>query len=244
MEQEEIRLSKIMSERGMCSRREADRYIEAGKVLVDGQIVAVLGTKVSPKAIIEFLPAALNQQNAKVTLLLNKPIGYVSTQPEKNYSPAIDLITPENQERMREDPYFHFFHRQGLSVVGRLDIDSKGLLVFTQDGTLVKQLIGPEARVPKEYLVRVEGDVTNSVLRALSSGLFLDGKPLKPAKVKILEPNLLRVILIEGKKRQIRRMCEQVDLQVTHLKRVRIGNVGLGDLPEGKWRYLRPGEVF
>lgn len=235
------RLSKILSERGICSRREADTYIEAGLISVDGSIVSTLGTKVSIDADIELLPRALEKQQSKVTILLNKPIGCVSTQPEKGYRPAIDLIIPDNQVK---GGTFHPSHLHKLSVVGRLDIDSKGLLVFTQDGALAKSLIGPESEMEKEYLVRVEGHITHEGLEEIRSGLDLDGKSLKPVKLDILEPQLLRMILIEGKKRQIRRMCEYVGLRVVYLKRVRIGGVRLEDLPEGKWRYLRADESF
>ncbi len=235
------RLSKLLSERGICSRREADRYIEAGLVLVDGVVVSTLGTKVSEDVAIELLPEANQMQQSKVTILLNKPIGCVSTQPEKGYRPASDYITRDNQVKGR---HFDPSHLNKLSVVGRLDIDSKGLLVFTQDGVLAKTLIGPDSQMEKEYLVRVEGYVTDDALDEIRRGLELDGRRLKPVELDVLEPQLLRMILVEGKKRQIRRMCELVGLRVVYLKRVRIGNVCLSDLPEGKWRYLRADESF
>lgn len=237
MEENSVRLSKLMSDRGLCSRREADAYIAAGQVLVDGEIVSVLGTKVSVTSLITLKDQAQSKQDSKVTILLNKPIGYVSTQPEKGYIPAIDLIRPENQfsgDKRRLEPD----HRKNLNVAGRLDIDSKGLLIFTQDGTLVKKIIGPDSNMEKEYLVRVEGRITKQSLQKLCFGLSLDGKPLKPAVVELLEPQLLCFILKEGKKRQIRRMCELVNLKVVKLKRVRIGAILLGNLPEGKWRFL------
>jgi 23S rRNA pseudouridine2604 synthase len=237
----EIRLSKLMTERGICSRREADRYIEAGQVVVNGQVVNVLGTKVPQDSTIELKSAAAKWQSNKVTIILNKPVGYVSTQPEKGYIEAVELIVPENQFRGRN---FQSGHLLKLAVAGRLDIDSKGLLILTQDGTLAKKLIGPESSVEKEYLVYVDGYVSKDALSRLKHGLSLDAKPLKRAKVEAVKPNLLRVVLTEGKKRQIRRMCEAVGLEVTGLKRIRIGRVELGDLPEGKWRYLAPGETF
>lgn len=239
-----VRLSKLMSERGLCSRREADRYIEQGLVLVDGEKVDTLGTKVSPDCTIELLERAQRQQEDKVTVLLNKPLGIVSTQPEKGYTPAIDLITADNQERADGDPKLHPRHLKKLAVAGRLDIDSKGLLVLTQDGVIVKQLIGPESNMEKEYLVGVEGNISEEMLKRLRFGLELDGKPLKRAKVKQIQANLLQIILKEGKKRQIRRMCELVGLKVRKLKRVRMGQVRLGDLPEGKWRFLQEHETF
>lgn len=223
-----IRLSKLLSERGICSRREADRYIEQGQVLVDGEVVSTLGTKVDPNANVSLAPSAQNKQNNKVSIILNKPIGYVSTQPEKGYKAAVELLPPR-------------FDR--FSTAGRLDIDSKGLLVFTEDGTLVKKLIGENSKVEKEYLVRIEGAITKEKMGRLTFGLSLDGKPLKRAKIDRLETNVLRFVLQEGKKRQIRRMCEAVGLKVIGLKRVRIGSIMLSDLPEGKWRRLRPNEL-
>ncbi|TXI38167.1 MAG: rRNA pseudouridine synthase [Nitrosomonas sp.] len=239
-----VRLSKLMTLRGICSRREADHYIEAGQVYVNGEIVNVLGTKVAPNVTIHLGPMAEKRQEGKVTILLNKPVGYVSTQPEKGYLPAVDLITDENWVEGEDDPFFRKSHLVKLACAGRLDIDSKGLLVFTQDGVLVKRLIGPGTEIEKEYVVYVEGQVTEGMLKALRFGLYLDDKPLKRARVDMLQPNLLRFVLKEGRKRQIRRMCEIVGLAVTGLKRVRVGGVRLGDLPEGKWRYLRPNERF
>ncbi|NGX55764.1 MAG: 23S rRNA pseudouridine(2604) synthase [Chlamydiae bacterium] len=236
---EEIRLSKLMSERKICSRREADRFIEQGMVIVDGEVISTLGTKVSPHALVELLPEAQREQRAKVTILLNKPVGYVSTQPEKGYRPAIDLIVPDNQVRERGDPILEPAHLWKLSVVGRLDIDSKGMLLLTQDGSVAKAVIGPDADMEKEYLVRVSEDVPQDAIRKLRSGLSLDGKVLKRAKVDLLHPSLLRIVLREGKKRQIRRMCELVNLRAISLKRVRIGKIYLGDLPIGKWRFLQ-----
>lgn len=244
MEQELIRLSKIMAERGLCSRREADAYIEAGQVVVNGEIVSTLGTKVPPDAKIELTKQAIKSQQSKVTILLNKPLGYVSTQPEKGYRSAIELITPQNQVRGEGDRPLQPGHLKKLAVAGRLDIDSKGLLVMTQDGAIVKKLIGPGSEIEKEYIVRVDGTITDDMLRRLRHGLWLDDVKLKPAKVDLMPPDVLRFVLIEGKKRQIRRMCEIVGLHVAKLKRVRVGRVRLGDLPEGRWRYLKPHERF
>lgn len=236
-----FRLSKVMSERGICSRREADRFIEAGQVSVNGEIISVLGSRVEENAEIKLLAKAQKTQSLKVTLILNKPIGYVSTQPEKGYPEALELITPQNQ--VRRGKRFSV-PKKKLAVAGRLDIDSSGLLVLTQDGQIARKLIGEDSKMEKEYLVRVEGDANEGVIKRLFCGLSLDGAPLKPAKVEIVKPGLLRFILTEGKKRQIRRMCELVRLKVISLKRVRIGKVFLGDLPAGKWRYLTPGEQF
>ncbi|VEB43033.1 Ribosomal large subunit pseudouridine synthase F [Chromobacterium violaceum] len=133
---------------------------------------------------------------------------------------------------------------RGLAPAGRLDIDSVGLLVLTQDGRIAKQLIGEHSEVEKEYLVRVEGELTPSGLALLNHGLELDGKKLLPAKVGWQNEDQLRFVLREGKKRQIRRMCELVGLRVVGLKRISIGKVKLGNLPTGQWRYLRDDEQF
>ena len=234
-----------MSELGLCSRREADEWIENGWVKVDGQVVNTLGARVTREARIEVDPAAQKHQSEQVTILLNKPVGYVSGQPEDNHQPAMVLIRPEN--RWSDDPSkikFVHGHLRGLAPAGRLDIDSTGLLVFTQDGRVAKRLIGADSEVEKEYLVRVEGTLTDEQLKLLRHGMELDGVKLKPAQVSWANEDQLRFALREGRKRQIRRMCEQVGLTVTGLKRVRSGGVPLGPLPVGKWRYLRKEEKF
>lgn len=244
---EKIRLSKLMSEQGFCSRREADSYIERGWVLVDGVPITELGTRILPTQTITLAPAAQSKQEARVTVLLNKPIGFVSAQPEKNYRPAIALVTAETQytgDRDRKQQRFDPRHLRGLAPAGRLDIDSTGLLILTQDGRIAKQLIGENSRVEKEYLVRVTGKINKDGLAQLNHGLSLDGEALRPAEVSWQNKDQLRFVLRQGKKRQIRRMCEMVGLTVVGLKRVRIGKVMLGDMPIGQWRYLRDDETF
>ena len=234
-----------MGELGLCSRREADEWIENGWVKVDGQVVTTLGTRVKPDARIEVDPAASRHQQEQVTIILNKPVGYVSGQPEDGHEPAMVLIKPEN--RWAEDPSrkkFVHAHLRGLAPAGRLDIDSTGLIVFTQDGRVAKRLIGQDSEVEKEYLVRVEGTLDEEGLEKLRHGLELDGVKLKPAQVSWANEDQLRFALREGRKRQIRRMCEMVGLVVTGLKRVRTGGIPLGKLPVGQWRYLRPEERF
>jgi len=234
-----------MSEQGLCSRREADHYIERGWVLVDGVPVTELGTRVFPTQRITLAKAAQSQQQASVTILLHKPIGFVSGQAEQGYRPAISLITAQSHFKGDRSPQrFTFAQLKGLAPAGRLDIDSTGLLVFTQDGRIAKLLIGESSGVEKEYLVRVQGRLPAEGLAKLNFGLSLDGVALKRADVKWLNDDQLRFILREGKKRQIRRMCELVGLIVTGLKRVRIGKVLLGDLTQGQWRYLRSDEHF
>ena len=242
---ERIRLSKLMADQGLCSRREADSFIERGWVYVDGEKINTLGTKVDPNQAIRLDKRALEQQARHITILLNKPVGYVSGQPEKGYPTALSLITRRtmfdaNQDSLRHSPVRY----TGMAPAGRLDIDSSGLLVLTQDGRVARRLIGADSRVEKEYLVRVHGKASNEVPKLLHHGLCLDGRPLRPAQVSWQNKDQLKLILTEGRKRQIRRMCDEVGLEVTALKRVRIGNIRLGNLPVGKWRYLRPNEQF
>ena len=246
---EPVRLSKRMSELGLCSRREADEWIERGWVRVDGKIVSELGTKILPNQRITVERQASAQQARRVTVLLNKPVGFVSGQAEDGYKPAVVLVSAETRWKEDKAPIqFHPSQLRSLVPAGRLDIDSVGLLVLTQDGRIAKHLIGEDTSVEKEYLVRVQyskpGRLPDTGLKLLNHGLSLDGKKLLPAKVRWQNEDQLSFVLREGKKRQIRRMCEAVGLKVLGLKRVRIGRVTLGDLPQGQWRYLRPDETF
>jgi 23S rRNA pseudouridine2604 synthase len=240
-----VRVSKLMSEQGLCSRREADGYIERGWVFVDGERVTELGTRAFPTQKITLSREAKSSQLARVTILLNKPVGYVSGQAEENHRPAIVLISAATRfVRDRASQRFDRSQLKGLAPAGRLDIDSTGLLVLTQDGRIAKLLIGDDSRIEKEYLVRVEGTLSDQGLALLNRGLALDGVPLRPAKVGWQNKDQVRFVLREGKKRQIRRMCELVGLTVTGLKRIRIGSVKLGELPLGNWRYLGADERF
>ena len=252
-----VRLNKRMAELGLCSRREADAWIDQGWVRVNGQ-VAEMGMQVGSTDRITVEREAQAQQEQQVTVLLHKPMGYVSGQAEDGHEPAMVLFQARNQwtgdtTRIRFSPA----QFKGLAPAGRLDIDSVGLLVMTQDGRVARQLIGEDADMEKEYLVRVtcagpQGDVAVNVqayfpaaqMQRLRHGLSLDGKALKPAQVEWQNPEQLRFVLKEGKKRQIRRMCEQVGLKVVGLKRIRMGRIHLGALPVGQWRYLGPKESF
>ena len=248
-----LRLNKRMAELGLCSRREADDWIAQGWVQVNGQR-AQMGMQVHPSDRITVSPAAKGQQQQLATILLNKPVGLVSGQAESGHPPAASLVQARTRWREDRSPqrFAPAIHR-GLAPAGRLDIDSVGLLVLTQDGRIARQLIGEDSDIEKEYLVRVrmgalERDVQAAFapakLALLNHGLSLDGQALRPAQVSWQNPEQLRFVLTEGKKRQIRRMCEQVGLEVVGLKRVRIGQVRLGQLPVGQWRFLAPGERF
>ncbi|NJS35629.1 MAG: rRNA pseudouridine synthase [Brachymonas sp.] len=246
-----------MADLGLCSRREADEWIDQGWVKVNGEIAA-MGTKVTPQDRVEVDKKAQGHQANQVTILLNKPIGYVSGQAEDGHKPAVVLIA--SGAHWQGDSSRNRFVREqlrGLAPAGRLDIDSTGLLVLTQDGRVARQLIGEDSDMEKEYLVRViignkagppQANVQAAFplekLQLLRSGLSLDGQKLKRAQVDWQNPEQLRFVLKEGKKRQIRRMCEAVGLYVTGLKRVRIGGVKLGQLPLGQWRYLGADERF
>ena len=252
-----IRLNKRMADLGLCSRREADDWISKGWVFVNGEPVE-MGQRVQEQDAIHVDKAAYTLQEQQVTFLLNKPVGYVSGQPEDGHASAASLLGSHSRWRGDKSP-MRFLPRQlrGLAPAGRLDIDSTGLLVLTQDGRIARQLIGENSATDKEYLVRVEYTTPHGVAREqvqaafpaeklalLRHGLSLDGKALKPARVDWQNPEQLHFVLTEGKKRQIRRMCEAVGLRVTGLKRVRIGRVALGDLPQGQWRFLMTDEAF
>jgi 23S rRNA pseudouridine2604 synthase len=244
-----MRLSKRMSELGLASRREADEWIARGWVRVDGRVVSELGSRVLPSQHITIDAPAKAAQAQLVTVLLNKPVGYVSGQAEDGYKPAKVLVTRETRWREDRSPiHFSPQHLKSLVPAGRLDIDSVGLLVLTQDGRIAKQLVGEGGETEKEYLVRVASKTGEPLapdrLALLRHGLRLDDEPLREAQVEWINDDQLRFVLREGKKRQIRRMCEAVGLQVLGLKRVRIGGVSLGNLPAGQWRYLAPGERF
>ncbi|WP_180683129.1 pseudouridine synthase [Tepidicella baoligensis] len=256
-----VRLNKRLADMGLCSRREADEWIARGWVRVNGR-PAQTGQSVTLADRVEVAAEAGERQQSRVTILLHKPVGYVSGLPEDGHQSAAVLIRPGT--RWREDRSrrrFEAAHTRGLAPAGRLDIDSTGLLVLTQDGRVAKALIGADSEVEKEYLVRVQwapqgprgaGVVAQNVqavfpverLALLRHGLSLDGQPLKPARVDWQNPEQLRFVLQEGKKRQIRRMCEQVGLHVVGLKRIRIGRITLGHLPLGQWRYLGEHERF
>ena len=239
-----IRLSKLMAERGLCSRREADRLIEQGMVLVNGQVVDRLGSRFNPTVDIALAAESLRARWRLVTVLLNKPPGVVSNQPEKGYREATSLITRKSFQCIAGQKWRELPPTRTLHVAGRLDIDSSGLLVLTQDGQVARQLISPNSQIEKEYVVRLTARVPTAALFQIRGELTLDGHLLKSVEITQIDDRTLRLVLQEGRKRQIRRMCDLVGLKVHSLVRVRIGGVGLGDLSRGRWRYLDSSEVF
>lgn len=241
------RLSKQISEMTQCSRREADEWIENGWVRVDGVVVTTLGTRVHPNAKIEIKEEASKHETESVTILLNKPLDMASgkTDGGEGSEGALQLIRPENRWA-EDDTRFNFkaTHLRGLALAGKLDAESTGMLVFTQEGSVARRITGDDTRLEKEYMVRVEGELSPEGMKLLNHGLSLDDVKLKKAQVSWQNEQQLRFVLHESRKRQIQRMCELVGLRVTSIKRIRIGSVSLGKLPPGQWRYLREGERF
>lgn len=235
---EPVRINKWLGQSGVCSRREADALIADGLVSVDGEVVADAGRKLEPGQTLTLSDRATAQLAEGVTIVMHKPLGYVSGQPEPNKLPAVRLVTDNNRFGEGVTPA----DEVSLPPIGRLDEDSRGLLLLSSDGVVAKAVIGPQSDLDKEYLVRVTGDITEKKLKILRHGLMLDGRQLKPAYVSRMESFRLKFILREGRNRQIRRMCEMVDLEVVDLIRVRIGPLKLDNLPEGKWRMLTPEE--
>ena len=231
---EPVRINKWLGQSGVCSRREADGLIAEGLVSVDGEVVTDAGRKLQPGQTLTLNDRAAAVLAEGVTIMLHKPIGFVSGQPEPDKIPAVRLLTEANRIGDGAVPAAD----ASLPPVGRLDEDSRGLLLMSSDGVVAKAVIGPQSDLDKEYLVRVAGDVTENKLKLLRFGLMLDGRQLKAARVSRMESFRLKFILREGRNRQIRRMCEMVDLEVIDLIRVRVGPIRLDNLPEGRWRML------
>lgn len=239
------RLSKRISELFGCSRREADEWIENGWVRVDGVVVKVLGTRAHPKAVIEIKEDAKSHRPESVTIVLNKPEGVIAGQAEGQQISALQLIQSGNRWREDETPLtFKATHLRGLALAGKLDVEASGMLVFTQEGSVARRIVGDDTKLEKEYLVAVEGELSAADLKRLNFGLSLDEIKLKRAEVSWQHEGTLRFVLHESRPQQIQRMCELVGLRVVGVKRLRIGSVSLGKLPVGQWRYLREGERF
>lgn len=231
-EAEPQRVNKWLGHSGVCSRREAEGLIERGLISIDGEVVRDTGRKILPG---QTLTLADHGGPAALSVVLHKPMGIVSAQPEPGQTPAVRLLT---KAALTGDAPSIPDRDTRLAPLGRLDMDSRGLLILSDDGVLAKAIIGPESDLEKEYLVRVTGKITPEKIARLCHGLTMDGRELKPAKVSVVQGQELRLILKEGRNRQIRRMCELVGLHVMDLVRIRIGTLRLGDLPEGQWRVL------
>ena len=235
-EAEPQRVNKWLGQSGVCSRREAEDFIARGLVSIDGETVTDTGRKILPG---QTLTLADGGGPAALSVVLHKPMGVVSAQPEPGQIPAVRLLT--RPALVGDSPAIPDRDTR-LAPLGRLDMDSRGLLLLSDDGVLAKAIIGPESDLEKEYLVRVTGRITTEKIARLCHGLSMDGRQLKPARVSVVAGQELRFILKEGRNRQIRRMCELVGMHVMDLVRIRIGTLSLGDLAEGKWRVLTPTE--
>ena len=219
----EMRLQKFLSRAGICSRRKGEEYIKAGWVKVNGKIVTELGVKVDPERdAVEVDSDAIRSDSAPTYIALNKPKGYVSSCDQQNEKIVLDLL--DISER--------------VYPVGRLDKESTGLILLTNDGHLHHRLSHPSFNHEKEYEVTVAKPLPEGALRKLAKGLPMMGTRTRPARVKRISARRFGLVLQEGKNRQIRRMIRKVGNQVTHLKRIRIANIKLGNLASGSWRYL------
>ncbi len=231
---EEIKIQKYFTDCGVMSRRAAEAEIECGKVLVNGR-PATLGMRI--RAGIDTVEyngrPIVPMVDERICIMLNKPRGFVTTMSDEKGRPTVRMLTEGLHAR--------------VYPVGRLDMDSDGLLLLTNDGTLAEKLTHPRHSIPKIYHVTIKGEVTDDVLRALNSPMTIDGYKLRPTTTRIHEKNerscVLEMTLFEGRNRQIRKMCDKVGLKITRLCRVALGEIKLGSLPEGKWRRLTKDEL-
>lgn len=232
---EEIRLQKYLAEAGIASRRKCEEYITAGRVKVNGKIINELGTKVSPeKDEIYFDDKKIENKEELVYILLNKPIGYVTTAKDQfNRDTVMNLI--KIKER--------------VVPVGRLDMYTSGALLLSNDGNFVYKITHPKHEINKTYTVTLKGIVTKEDVEKLEKGVDIGGYTTKPAKVKILKTDIeknisrLEITIHEGKNRQVRKMCEAIGKKVQALHRTKIGNISVKTLKIGQWRYLTKKEI-
>jgi 23S rRNA pseudouridine2604 synthase len=221
-----MRLNKFIAETGVCSRREADKWIEAGRVTCNGQIAA-LGTQVAGGDEIRVDGELVGAKKKQIYLALNKPVGIICTTEPDVADNIIEFIG----------------HRERIFPVGRLDKDSEGLILLTNDGDIVNEILRSENNHEKEYLVTVDRAITDLSLNMMAGGVKIMGETTKRCVVSRTGANSFRIILTQGLNRQIRRMCSALGYKVQRLKRVRIMNVRLGSLETGKWRYLTESEL-
>lgn len=221
-----MRLNKFISETGVSSRREADSWIEAGRVTVNGQ-VASLGTKVGEGDIVCVDGRRIGATRQHVYIALNKPAGVTCTTERDVPGNIVDFVG----------------HRERIFPIGRLDKDSEGLILLTNHGDIVNEVLRSENEHEKEYVVTVDRPVTEIFLNGMASGVRILGTVTKPCRIRRVGPATFRIILTQGLNRQIRRMCSFFGYKVVRLQRVRIMHIGLGSLPSGRWRDLTPDEV-
>jgi 23S rRNA pseudouridine2604 synthase len=221
-----VRLNKYISETGICSRREADKLIEAGRVTCNG-LPAVLGTQVGEADEIRVDGRLVGLRKKQIYIALNKPVGITCTTETHVEGNIIDLVG----------------HKERIFPIGRLDKDSEGLILLTNDGDIVNEILRSENNHEKEYLVTVERAVTDLSLKMMADGVKIMGEITKPCKVSRINEKTFRMILTQGLNRQIRRMCSALGYRVQHLRRVRIINIDLGSLAPGEWRELAEAEV-
>jgi 23S rRNA pseudouridine2604 synthase len=240
----EQRVAKLMAQRGLCSRREAERLIDEGLVTVNGVVMREQGCKAAPDADIRIAERGTSRLAAQVTIALHKPLGIVSTQPEPGQTPAWKLVKHATASGEVDVELLGRITRDAssLSVAGRLDRASRGLLVLTQDGTVARRIIAGEG-VEKCYVVTTREPVTDGQIRKLRGPLRLDDRELRPMQVQRLGDDTLRFVLVEGRKHQIRRVLRHVGLNVADLVRTAVGPIALGDLPEGRWRLVTASEL-
>ncbi len=225
-----MRLQKYLAHAGLCSRRKAEEHILDGRVKVNDQIVTELGTKIDlekDKVFFNNEAIILKQESPKLYIALNKPVGYVSSCSRQNSKIVLDLINVDER----------------VYPVGRLDKDSKGLLLLTNDGDLHNKLSHPSFNHEKEYVVTTNYPISKTGLENMAQGIVIDNIITRKAKVKRLSKNKFKIVLKQGKNRQIRKMVEKIGGKVDTLKRIRIANINLGNLEEGKWRYLTLKEI-
>jgi 23S rRNA pseudouridine2604 synthase len=234
-EDEPQRVNKWLAQSGVCSRREAEALIADGLVSIDGEVVEDVGRKILTGQTLVLADRATNKLDASLTVMIHKPVGIVSSQPDPGQVPAVRLLKRETLWA-HEAVIPNFSNR--LAPVGRLDMDSRGLLLMSEDGVVAKAVIGPQSELEKEYRVAIMGEITEEKLELMRFGLELDGRELRPAHVEMISDQRIQVILQEGRNRQIRRMCELLEWKVVDLFRVRVGPITLGDMPEGCWRPL------
>jgi len=223
-----IRLQKFLSQAGFCSRRKGEEYIQAGRVTVNGEAVTQLGTKVDPGMVrVEVDGIAVDLQARLIYIALNKPQGYVTSCDHPREKIVLDLVDID----------------QRVYPVGRLDKDSTGLLILTNDGRIHHRLSHPTFDHEKEYDVTVAAPITDGALKKMEKGLPLMGTRTRPARIRRISSRRFRITLQEGRNRQIRRMVCKVGNRVVKLKRIRVAGITLERLTPGQWRYLKTEEV-